>query len=183
MTLREMQVEGGLFQVVMSEEELDGGQVSAVLVKARHSGNSYWGRLRCTLGPASRGLPVCPANRDGQYHREIHTRPQYACEATHRLHAPDAYPRTMRKRVPKTSEVTGIAAREGGRPLKFVDSLLKESLFLARETEEIVSRLIGRFGGNHCRQLVGRFVILAGHVRDPEKALMPGESGSSSMAW
>jgi hypothetical protein len=30
MRLREMQIEGGLFQVVMPEEQLDGAQVSAV---------------------------------------------------------------------------------------------------------------------------------------------------------
>ena len=30
MTLREMQIEGGLFQVVMSKEQLDGAQVSTV---------------------------------------------------------------------------------------------------------------------------------------------------------
>ena len=30
MTLREMQVDGGFFQVVMSEEDLNGAQVSAV---------------------------------------------------------------------------------------------------------------------------------------------------------
>ena len=35
MTLREMQVEGGLFQVVMSEQDLNGAQVSAVFQQVR----------------------------------------------------------------------------------------------------------------------------------------------------